>query len=55
MRAEIVVEPALDSPGDWYWAVKVDGGIYADGTAENLMVAQSRASDVYQEWKAMQA
>lgn len=51
-NVELVVAPDLAGDAGWYWAVKIEGGIYADGEAENRMVAQSRCSDAYEEWKA---
>jgi hypothetical protein len=26
-----VIEPCKDGSGNWYWAIYIDGGLYADG------------------------
>ncbi|MDE2101702.1 MAG: hypothetical protein KGL39_30935 [Patescibacteria group bacterium] len=49
-RCQLIVEPCKDGSGNWYWAVKVDGEVYADGEAESRMVAQSRAVGNYDDW-----
>jgi hypothetical protein len=51
---EMVVASCRDSSGNWYWALKVNGELYADGEAENHMIAQSRVETAYDEWSAKQ-
>jgi hypothetical protein len=53
MRTEtdIVIEPAKDDPGMWYWAFKVDGGVYADGFEATVEEAKREAKKYRMEWE----
>jgi len=47
----VIVEPCNDCTDEWYWAVKIDNEVYADGTAETRVAAQSRAVKNLDEWR----
>jgi hypothetical protein len=51
MYVETIVEPCRDDSGNWYWAVKIDGEIIADGEADSRVTAQYRCYDAWEEWK----
>lgn len=52
---EIVVEMCKydagkpEDCGDWYWAVKIDGQVYADGEEGLLADAERKAAHYYAE------
>lgn len=47
-----MVEPKLD--GNWYWAVKIDGEVYADGEEGSKDLARHKCQLNLNEWKAQQ-
>lgn len=53
MSADIKIEPSASGNG-WYWAVVVDGEIYADGECDGHAEARDRAHANYQEWNLKQ-
>ena len=48
---QCVVEPSRSDPGMWYWAVKIDGEIYADGEADSEEWARHKTILNLNEWK----
>lgn len=52
-QADMKIEPAASGDG-WYWAVIVDGGVYADGEHESASEARDAAHAAWSEWNRMQ-
>jgi len=62
-RGRMVVEPAKDGSGNWYFEVRIEtvqnrrvlsSGIYADGDGEDEAHARQRALAYYNEWREKQ-
>ncbi len=48
---ETVLEPSKDGSGNWYWAVKIDGEVYADGEEGTRDLANNRLIRNLDKWK----
>ena len=47
------IEPSKTGDG-WYWAIVVDGGIYADGECVSALEARDQAHAAWKEWNNKQ-
>lgn len=52
-KADIKIEPAASGDG-WYWALVVDGGVYADGECPLAGEARDKAHAAWKEWNQKQ-
>jgi hypothetical protein len=53
-RAAVIVEPSHESPGSWYWTVRVDGETYAEGVEDDEETARAKAQMNLDCWRGQQ-
>jgi len=54
IKTEHIIEPCKDDSGNWYWAFKVDGEVYADGEAPDRETAKYRCIVAASDWESKQ-